>query len=341
MKLSDRNWKEFYLSELFINFHGKRLIKKIRKMGNIPLLTAGFNNNGISDFISNDNMKSYLDCITIDMFGYAFYHPYKCCGDDNIYFFLNKKISKYAKLFIVTCLNNHSNRFSYANQFRQTDADNSRVYLPMNSTGQPDYEFMEEYMREKENKLKKQYKNFVISRVDKTYEKPAKPKEWKEFNIENIFSSIKRGKRLIKDNQIKGNVPYISSSSLNNGIDNFINNKENVRIYKHCLSLANSGSVGTCFYEPFEFIASDHITHLKGNLSKYQYLFLINSVQQIKIKYNFNREINDNRIKKEKIILPVTYLGQPDYQYMENYMKYLEQQKLLEYLKFIEGKNNE
>lgn len=52
-------------------------------------------------------------------------------------------------------------------------------------------------------------------------------------------------------------------------------------------------------------------------------------------KYNFNREINDIRIKREKIFLPVNSKGEPDYKYMEDYMKYLEQKKLLEYLEYI------
>ena len=52
-------------------------------------------------------------------------------------------------------------------------------------------------------------------------------------------------------------------------------------------------------------------------------------------KYNFNREINDIRIKREKIFLPVNSKGEPDYKYMEDYMKHLEQKKLLEYLEYI------
>ena len=52
-------------------------------------------------------------------------------------------------------------------------------------------------------------------------------------------------------------------------------------------------------------------------------------------KYNFNREINDTRIQREKIFLPVLSSSEPDYKYMENYMKYLEQKKILEYLNYI------
>ena len=96
-------------------------------------------------------------------------------------------------------------------------------------------------------------------------------------------------------------MPYISSSSLNNGVDNYICNKENVRIFKDCLTLANSGSVGTCFYQPFEFVASDHVTKLENNnFNKYIYLFISAILCKISTKYSFNREINNDRIKKKK-----------------------------------------
>ncbi len=44
-------------------------------------------------------------------------------------------------------------------------------------------------------------------------------------------------------------MPYISSTAINNGIDNFISNKKKVRVFSNCLSIANSGSVGACFYQ--------------------------------------------------------------------------------------------
>ena len=39
---------------------------------------------------------------------------------------------------------------------------------------------------------------------------------------------------------------------------------KNVRIFSNCLSLANSGSVGSTFYQPFKFVASDHVTKLEN-----------------------------------------------------------------------------
>ena len=100
-------------------------------------------------------------------------------------------------------------------------------------------------------------------------------REWRPFFLTELFPQIQRGKRLKTENHIPGKTPYVSSSALNNGVDNFISNTEKVRIFSDCISLANSGSVGSSFYEPFSFVASDHITHLKNEkYNKYHYLFI-------------------------------------------------------------------
>ena len=163
-------------------------------------------------------------------------------------------------------------------------------------------------------------------------------KVWREFYLKEIFSEIQRGKRLKKDDHKKGGMPYISSSAMNNGIDGFISNKENVRIFKNCLTLANSGSVGATFYQPFSFVASDHVTKLQNdNFTDFVYLFIASVTKRLSEKYSFNREINDTRIKREKILLPVNKEEKPDYDYMENYIKKRVYQKLKNY---IDAKRN-
>ena len=85
---------------------------------------------------------------------------------------------------------------------------------------------------------------------------------WKAFNIGECFPVIQRGKRLKTEDHVVGQTPYVSSSSILNGVDNFVSNVDGVRRFEKCLTLANSGSVGETFYQPFEFVASDHVTKL-------------------------------------------------------------------------------
>lgn len=198
---------------------------------------------------------------------------------------------------------------------------------------------MEEYIKERENKqksdLKEYYKNRLLDMV--ICPEVLKDVEWGEFFVSDIFNIVQRGKRLTKANQIDGETPYISSTSLNNGVDNFIGNSEGIRKSSNDLTLANSGSVGACFYQNYEYIASDHVTSLTlANGSAMIYKFLSIVLSRLEEKYSFNREINDTRIKREKLILPIDKNGNPNWTYMENFIKNIEQKKIKEILKYLD-----
>ena len=130
-----------------------------------------------------------------------------------------------------------------------------------------------------------------------------------------------------------GEIPYVSSTAINNGVDGFISNNDGVRMFENCLTIANSGSVGATFYHSYSFVAIDLVTKLENDeLSEHTHKFISVLMNRMGAKYSFNREINDARIKREKIMLPVNQAGNPDYEFMENYMKRLEYQKIQQYL---------
>lgn len=174
----------------------------------------------------------------------------------------------------------------------------------------------------------------------KTHSGSLKDVEWREFFISDIFTKIQRGKRLTKGNQQAGEMPYVSSTASNNGVDNFISNLSGVRIFENCLTLANSGSVGSTFFHHYQFVASDHVTALQMEQSnKYVYLFISTLIKRLEEKYSFNREINDKRIQREKILLPVNSEGKPDWQFMENFMRQIEQNKIQTLLRYYNSLN--
>lgn len=164
-------------------------------------------------------------------------------------------------------------------------------------------------------------------------------REWSEFYFSDVFTHIQRGKRLKKDDHIEGTIPYVSSTATNNGIDGFIGNKEKVRVFSNCISLANSGSVGSAFFQKFEFVASDHVTSLqKEGINEYVYLFMLPIISRLSEKYSFNREINDLRISRERLMLPIKVDGTPDWAFMEAYMKQVEEEHLSEVLPILEAR---
>lgn len=342
MDLKNIQWGEFEIGKIFNVSTGNLLPKEILKKGNIPRITATDNNNGIYGFYQKVNHKNYRELtnfISVSFLGSVFYHSYTASLDMKIHSIQipNKELNTYLAEFIVLCIKRTVSIFSYGDQLSSSDLPKKKILLPINSKGEPDYAFMEQFMRQKEQEKIDKFQNYIVKRIEqvKDFEttKPLNQMEWGEFYLNQVFTKIQRGKRLKKDDHIKGKMPYVSSSALNNGIDGFVKNKEQVRIFQKCLSIANSGSVGATFYQPFSFVASDHITKLENkDFNEFIYLFIASITERLKEKYSFNREINDTRIQREKILLPIDKNGQPDYDYMENYIKKLEYEKLTKYI---------
>jgi type I restriction-modification system DNA methylase subunit len=147
LTLNTDKWKWFDLKNIFEMKHGVRLTKADREKGIIPLVTAGFQNEGVAEYISNENMKRYQNAISIDMFSYCFYREYIFCCDDNILVLSNKELSKYSGLFIVTVLDNDNYKFQYGRQYRQKNFNKHKIKLPATKEGAPDWQFMEDYIK--------------------------------------------------------------------------------------------------------------------------------------------------------------------------------------------------
>ncbi|MGG5577910.1 restriction endonuclease subunit S [Myroides sp. C15-4] len=357
------NWVKFLFPKIFIIKKGFYNKKPDNKHNNptIPFLGATAFNNGISTFYNikdideaskvgygkNEDLNRKIfegKSIVVTnngSVGHSYYQhiPYTCSHDINPLYLKGRKLNVFLGSFIITCIEQQKVCFEYARKWRPKRMIKSNILLPTQADRMPDYEYMESYSKKIFQQKQDEYLAYIQNRVTQLANTPKpialEEKEWEVFKTTTIFDMIQRGKRLKKDDHIMGEVPYASSTSLNNGIDDFIGNEIGVRLFDNCLTLANSGSVGCTFYQPFKVIASDHVTMLQNKtFNKYVYLFMASMLTRLSEKYSFNREINDTRLSKEKIMLPITAEGSPDYEYMEQYMKYQEYQKLKDYLEF-------
>ena len=162
----------------------------------------------------------------------------------NVYIGYNVSLNKYIGLFIATMYNKQKFIYNYGYGLNQLRVKRRKILLPSKNNS-PDYEFMERYIKEKYFNLKSHIKEKQKHKISDWRE--LDEVEWLPFSTSEVFNTIQRGKRLTKSNQIKGLTPYISSSGINNGLDNFISNSEKIRVFDNCLTIANSGSVGSTF----------------------------------------------------------------------------------------------
>ncbi|MCM2466489.1 restriction endonuclease subunit S [Methanoculleus oceani] len=148
--------------------------------------------------------------------------------------------------------------------------------------------------------------------------------EMEQFLFSDIFT-CSRGKRLIEEDQIAGDIAYISSTKYNNGISGYITPPDVMTHYENKITLSNSGSVGYAFYHDYEFVASDHVTVIGIKepsvfLTREIALYLKPVFEFMRYKYNFGREISDERLKKERVLLPIDAQGNPDWTLMQTYI---------------------
>lgn len=159
LELINREWRLFKLSDYFIVRRGGRLTENNRVLGKRPLVTAGFNNSGISGFIGNIDQEIFpKDTITIDMFANAFFRNYEYSADDNILVLMNPELSPEVKLFITSIFDS-TNQFSYGKQYRLNNFKRQKIMLPSNSNGSPDFEFMEQYIKFMEKRVLERVKS--------------------------------------------------------------------------------------------------------------------------------------------------------------------------------------
>lgn len=149
-------------------------------------------------------------------------------------------------------------------------------------------------------------------------------KSWKEFDIESeILFKVKGSKSIVKYDVVEygmGNYPYVVTSSENNGVEglyDYYTEKGNV------LTI-DSATIGSCFYQEYDFSASDHVEKLiplSKKFNKYNALFILTIINLEQKRYGYGRKFAQKRIKTTKIKLPVDKSGNIDYDFMENYIK--------------------
>ncbi|SDK80118.1 Type I restriction modification DNA specificity domain-containing protein [Clostridium cochlearium] len=347
LKLTDMKYGQFRISDIFEIENCKCSKVSELEKGNIPYVGATNRNNGVLSFvdakidlITKGNCIAFI-CDGEGSVGYSIYKGEDFVGSTTIKVGRNPKLNKYNGLFITTVADTVRGKYNFGYKRNETHLKAETLQLPIDLNGNPNWQFMEDYIKQEQKiqaqKIVNYYKQRIIEYCFELLD--LEDVKWKEFKFEKIFKKIQRGKRLTKSNQIEGNTPYISSTAMNNGVDNFINNEDNVRKFKNCLTVANSGSVGACFYHHYEFVASDHVTSLKlndeDNADKYIYIFISSIIKRLEEKYSFNREINDKRIRQEKIILPVDENGNPHWEYMRMFMKKIESEKISKVVEYL------
>ncbi len=156
----------------------------------------------------------------------------------------------------------------------------------------------------------------------------------KEFHYFNLTGktglfNIFKGERLNKTERLEGNIPMLTSTSLNNGISNFIDYetfKDKKKIFKNKITIDMLSNV---FYHSYNYFSDDNIHTLvlkekyKKYENKYTLIFIATILQNISLRYNYGRQVRLKRLQNETIALPLNKNNEIDWQFMEDNIKSL------------------
>lgn len=145
--------------------------------------------------------------------------------------------------------------------------------------------------------------------------------KWGTFTIGELFEHIQQGKRLKKQDQIEGDIPFVMAGRTNTGVANYISNPI-VMFPRNSITI---DIFGNTFYREYEFSAGDDTGvywNTKKSYSPNAMLFLSVVIQKtIQKNYDFSDKLRSSKSFDIQISLPVTDENTPDWQYMDSYIE--------------------
>ncbi|PAV05086.1 MULTISPECIES: restriction endonuclease subunit S [Methanobacterium] len=363
----DLIWKEFYFDQIFEvenGFYNKK--PECSNSGRIPFLGATSSDNGITGFSSleiiekasknghgkNHSLEEKIfegNCITVTnngtSMGYAYYqkNEFTCSHDINPLYLKDHELNRYIASFLIVLIEKQKIRFEYSRKWRPERMKKSKILIPVTDEGIPDWIFMESYMKEKEKFLLRKYKSYLEEKLNQININKGEwdgidisSKKWSEFFISDI-GEIDSGKDIYATERLKGDIPYITAKSKDNGVGHFIRNENNT-LESNCISVNRNGSVGYAFYHPYKALYSNDCRKIRLNRNKHISLFIANQITSQRGKYGYGYKMGTGRLKRQKIMLPIDDNNNPDWEFIESYMKKLEYEKISKYLNYIENR---
>ena len=278
--------------------------------GTVPYVTTTANNNGIECYVDYPAQYSGGK-ITVSKDGDsadAFVQFVPFCGNEKVMVLSPRKsLTDMELLFYTLLINTNKYKFGYGRKCsvaRLKEIDVPELCdLPQwiyNTNIQPI--------------------STDIEKSDRDFEE----NDWKEYKMGELFE-FRKGKRLTKADMIPGLINYIGAVSENNGV------RERIEVETvwepNCITVNYNGSVGEAFYQSEPFWASDDVNVLYAKktwqMNKYVAMFLITVIKANRYRFGYGRKWTLEKMKETIISLPSKKDGNPNFAFMEEYIKSL------------------
>lgn len=154
--------------------------------------------------------------------------------------------------------------------------------------------------------------------------------KWGEFKYKEVFNRIEQGRRLKKDDQIDGTIPFVMSGTTNSGVVNYISNPV-ASFPKNAITI---DIFGNTFYRDYAFGAGDDTGVYWNDAIAYSsnaMLFFAVAMQKSMIgKFSYGKKLRSSQSENFTMRLPVTDDGKIDFDFMESFVAELEAERVAE-----------
>ena len=290
-------------------YHNKEWLEGCE--GKTILISSKGEDGGIYGFfdIEPKYTKPIITIPSTGSVGVAFVQTKPCCVDDNCLVLLPKKEMIIEELYQVAYqLRCNIWKYKYGRQITPDRIKKQEIVL---------CEIKKKYKDYKENRKYTQIKELKEKEIPNT----------KLVKLSDICNIEKKNALPQNAINLDGSVPYITTTSKNNGVSNFTDEEFNSKA--NCLTVAMNGSVCEVFYQNKDFITSgdNAILYLKekyqdlSEKQQYTLLLYIGSIFKLmnKWKYNYCRKLSKTKLQNTKILMPIIKDGCLDIEYMETF----------------------
>ncbi|WP_200331191.1 hypothetical protein [Leucobacter sp. L43] len=334
-RIDTSSWGEFRVVDFFERMeHGKCGNVGMLADGSLPYVGTSTLNNGRLRYVEDPDgsLTSDGNCIALicdgnGSIGRNTYQADPFVGSVKLMLGYHSRLNVWNGLFLVACLDKSVDVFGYNFAWKRS-ADTLKaetVRLPITLAGEPDWGFMETFMRETMDK--REHALAVLSAVPDKPAHAVDTTEWLEFKVTDLFTKIIRGNGTGAGSFLDGDVPYIAASYANNGYVRGVQDEDgSLTSEGNCIAMIcnGNGGVGRNTYQATPFVGSGDLQlGYHPRLNELNGLFLVACLDKSVERYNysFSWKRNGTVFQDETVFLPATSSGEPDWEYMETTMR--------------------
>ena len=227
------------------------------------------------------------------------------------------------------------------------------IQLPITSTGEIDFAFMENFISELEEERISELsaylevtglKDYTLTPEEDESIKDFKEMEWEDFNVVDLFR-VKNTHNILSSEIIEnsGEVPYLCASAENNAVSSYIKYNEDFLDEGNCIFIG--GKTFVVSYQENDFFSNDShnlaLYHKKAELRNLKnQLFLSTCIKRsLQHLYSWGDSISNKKIQKDIIKLPIKN-NSPDYSSMETFISAIQKLVIKDVVLYADKKIN-